>query len=66
MKMVCIKNDSKREIEIGKTYFVSYHENPKIYWVKTSEDSNKTIQCYKSDFVSQSEYRNIKINQILN
>lgn len=64
MEMVCIKNDSKRGLEIGKIYFVSHHENSKIYWVREKEDSSTTIQCYKSDFVTIQEYRDMKIQQI--
>ena len=65
MEMVCIKNDSKRGLEVGKIYFVSYHENSKIYWVSEKENPSKTIQCYKSDFVTIQEYRDVKIKQIL-
>jgi cupin superfamily acireductone dioxygenase involved in methionine salvage len=65
MEMVCIKNDSKRGLEVGKTYFVSYHENSEIYWVREKEDSSTTIQCYKSDFITIPEYRDMKIKKIL-
>lgn len=64
MKMVCVKNDSKREIEIGKVYEVYHHDNPNVYWV-VLDDKFKQQQCYRSDFVPISKMRNDKINSIL-
>ena len=67
---ICISNTSNRsEIEIGKTYEIFEHENPKCVWVKIPDITNKfgykTIQAYLVDFKSLSEIREEKINNIL-
>ncbi len=68
---VCISNTSERkELEIGKTYEVFKHESgPKFVWVKIIDNYNavgwRTIQCYRSDFMSISEMRNDKIDKLL-
>ena len=69
---ICISNTSNRkEIEIGKTYEIFKHENPKIVWVKIpcpveeSYPGYKTIQCYLKDFKSQSDWRNEQLEKIL-
>ena len=66
---ICISNTSNRsEIEIGNTYEIFEHENPKCVWVKipnTNTIGYGTIQCYLADFKSLSEIREEKINNIL-
>jgi len=67
MNMVCVSNFSeKSELIIGNTYEVFEHSNPDVFWVKVPNLENyRTIQCYKSDFITQSENRDVKINEIL-
>ena len=67
---ICISNTSNRkEIEIGKTYEVFTHEHPKCLWVLIPDSSNsigyRTIQCYLADFQEMCEWRDNKINEIL-
>lgn len=68
---VCVENKSSRtDLEIGKSYEIFKHESgPKFVWVKIIDNSNnagwKTIQCYRSDFISVSEMRNDKIDKLL-
>lgn len=79
MNMVCVSNFSeKSELIIGNTYEVFEHSNPDVFWVKipyfsfinckpldNKPENYRTIQCYKSDFITQSENRDVKINEIL-
>jgi hypothetical protein len=68
---ICVSNTSQRdELEIGKLYEVFSHESgPKFAWIKIIDDSNavgwRTIQCYRSDFMSVSQIRNDKIDKLL-
>lgn len=69
---VCVSNTSSRkELEIGKTYEIFKHENPKVAWVKipcSVEESSvgyKTIQCYLEDFRKREDWRNEQIDSIL-
>jgi hypothetical protein len=67
----CVSNTSQKdELEIGKTYELFRHESgPKFVWVKIIDPSNsvgwRTIQCYRSDFMSVSQIRNDKIDKLL-
>jgi len=66
---ICISNTSKRdELEIGKSYEIFEHEHPKCVWVKIPNTTNgyKTIQAYLADFHSLSDWRNSRIDSILN
>lgn len=64
--MVCINNKSeKKELVIGNTYNVLEGDIDTTYWVVINEQTHKTIQCYKSDFISQSDLRDNKIKEIL-
>jgi len=68
---ICVSNTSQKdELEIGKTYELFRHESgPKFVWVKIIDPSNsvgwRTIQCYRSDFMSVSQIRNDKIDKLL-
>jgi len=68
---ICVSNTSQKdELEIGKTYELFRHESgPKFVWVKIIDSSNsvgwRTIQCYRSDFMSVSQIRNDKIDKLL-
>ena len=68
---ICVDNKSERnELEIGKSYEGFKHESgPKFVWVKIIDNYNavgwRTIQCYRSDFMSISEMRNDKIDKLL-
>jgi len=68
---ICVSNTSQNdELEIGKTYEIFRHESgPKFVWVKIIDPSNsvgwRTIQCYRSDFMSVSQIRNDKIDKLL-
>lgn len=65
----CISNNSKHEkLEVGKTYELFWHNNPKIVWVKVPDGNSVgyiTIQCYKEDFQSIDSWRNNQINNII-
>ena len=66
---ICISNTSKRdELEIGKSYEIFEHEHPKCVWVKIPNTTNgyKTIQAYLADFYTLSDWRNSRIDSILN
>lgn len=68
---VCISNTSgSKDLIIGENYQLFKHENhPKVVWVKIPDSSNsvgyRTTQCYLSDFISKSDWRNDIIDKIL-
>lgn len=70
MKFICIDNTSKREeLIIGNYYELFKHEqHPKVVWVKIPDISNsvgyRTIQCYLSDFINQSQWRDIQLEKL--
>ncbi len=71
MMYICVSNESNRqELEIGKSFELFSHESgPRFSWVKIIDESNsvgwRTIQCYSSDFKNIEDYRNDKIDKII-